>query len=207
MKTNYLKLMSVLLLLTLFPACSKDEPQNQISNENYPYEKYEVTLTGDFDDDYSYDESQYGAAGGNLDPIYETYLELVPSQGGGSDMVITLYPPPDHPLENNFIGLIIRSEDPEPWTFDREYFPRQHAAIPFENEYAIIEYWDDNTSKSYVSRYIFQSSNTKLKLRREGDLLHGELMGCKLTTFNGQGLVTIASLKFQVRPSDNGLID
>lgn len=207
MKTNHLNLISTLLIMMIFLACSKDESQNQTNNENYPYEKYELVLTGDFVDEYSFDESLYVAVGGELDPIYETYLDVVPNQSNGTDMLITLYPPPGHPLENNFIGITIRSEDPQPWSLDKAYIPSHHSAIPYINEYAIVEYWDDDNSKSYVSRYIFQASETKVKLTREGDLLHGELMGCKLTTFNGQGQVTIQSLQFRLRPSDSDLID
>jgi hypothetical protein len=196
----------LLIIAAIFINCSKDEG-NQVNNANYPYEKFKVTLKGDFNETIEYDESKYVAAGGFLDPVYETYLELVPSSIQGSDMTIILWPPPGHPLENNTIGITIRSKDPAPWTFDRDYFPHQHNAILVADQYAIVNLWDDENSRDYVSRYSFQSSSAHVKLKREGDLLIGEVSGLKLVTFNGLKRTDIQSLTFQVRPGDNALID
>lgn len=204
MKNIHIILLS--LMAIIFSNCSKDGA-SPVNNENYPYEKFTATLKGDFDATIEYDESKYVAVGGTLDPDFETYLELVPSGKQGNDMTLTMWPPPGHPLENNPISIIIRSKDNAPWTFDRDYHPHHHNAILVEDEYAIMNYWDDENRRDYVSRYHFQASGSKVKLRREGDLLIGEAKGIVLVTFNGSRKVTLESLTFQVRPADNELID
>ena len=122
-------------------------------------------------------------------------------------MTINLYPPYDHERSSDVISISIKTKTPRPWARDNEYITAYINQLSNFEEYAIISYWSDEDRRDYVSYYWFESSNDKIKLWREGKLLKGEIIGIKLSTFNGSHTVTLESLVFELRPEDDDLTD
>lgn len=172
-------------------------------------EKYELKISGDLNYEYSYDESKYvGVSGsGNNDDDFDTYLDLVPGGKSSNTMTIYLYPPPRHEREGDVIGITIKSEKYDPWTFDGSYSTIYINQIPYTSQYAEVNYWDGTDEIDYLSKYRFENTSNKVILKREGKLLFGTITGLKLVNFNSTKTLTINDLRFQVRPSDNTLID
>lgn len=204
MKKNIISFTLAISIITLI-SCKKD-PEVMILSDP---EKYELKINGDLNYEYSYDESKYvGVSGsGNNDDDFDTYLDLVPGGKSSNTMTIYLYPPPGHEREGDVIGITIKSEKYDPWTFDGNYSTIYINQIPFTPQYAEVNYWDGTNEIDYLSKYRFENTSNKVILKREGKLINGTIIGLKLVNFNSTKTLTINDLRFQVRPSDNPLIN
>lgn len=207
MKTKLLAGALLLILLQVL-GCKKDFV-NKSGNLPDP-EQYELKANNnDPTFTYSYDESKYVGAstGGNNEDDFDTYLDLIPGGRSSNTMTVILYPPPGHARTGDALAITIKSEKYDPWTFDNNYNTTYIAQIPYTSRYAQVSYWDDANEIDYISSNRPENMSKQVILKRIGNLLHGEIKSLTLVDNSGNRSFTINDLRFQVRPSDNPLID
>ena len=199
-------LLTLPLMLLVF-SCKKDVPN--VSAKVPDPEQYELEINGAPKYSYAYDENDYVgvSSGGNISDDFDTYLDLIPGDRQSNNMTIYLYPPPGHEREGDVIEIYIKSQKLNPWTFDSNYNTTYIAQIPFVNQYAQVNYWDDARELDCLSQNRPENMSKQVKLKRIGNLLHGEIINLQLVNHNGTRSITINKLRFQVRPSDNVLIE
>lgn len=203
MKTLKLTLITFLMAIILISCEDSNSPTGILNPE-----KFTAIVVGDVSTEITFDEDKLVAVAGGQDFEDEasTYLAITATNMDAS-MVINLYPPPNHPRSNDVISIQIKSNTPKPWTRDKEYTTPYINQLVNIEEYAIVNYWNDEDRRDYVSFYRFESQNHKIKIWKEGKMLKGEIRGLKLAIFNGSRIVTIERLDFELRPEDDDLTD
>lgn len=203
MKTLKFTLIAFLMAIILISCEDSNSPTGVLNPE-----KFSAVVVGDVSTEITFDEDKLVAVAGGQDFEDEasSYLAITATNMDAS-MVINLYPPPNHPRSNDVISIQIKSNAPKPWTRDKEYTTAYINQLQNFEEYAIVNYWNDEDRRDYVSFYRLESQNHKIKIWREGKLLKGEIRGLRLAIFNASRMVTIERLDFELRTEDDDLTD